>query len=151
MKRKFLAIVFLFSSTIFFTNSYAKQTEIVEEDVVFEYEARGRGYRKEILIQKNKIFTKTGDFQIPNQKEAVISQKDWKELIALLRKIDIQKIPSFKAPTNERASDGAFYTHFKVIYQNKTYETTDFDDGHPPLEIEKLITKITSLERLIPN
>ena len=149
MKRKFLATVFLLSSTIFFTNSYAKQTEIVDEDVVFEYEARGRGYQKEVLIQNNKIFTKEGSFEIYNQKETVISQKDWKELIAFLHKIDLKKIPSFKAPTNMQALDGAHLAYFKVIYQNKNYKTTGFDHGHPPLEIEELITKITSLAQSI--
>ncbi len=146
MKGKFLAAFFLLSSTIFFTNSYAKQTEIADDNAVLEYRSEGRGSKQEVLIQKNKIFTKTRDLAIYNQKEAVISQKDWEELIALLHKIDIKKIPSFKAPTDERALDGAQYAYFKVIYQNKTYETKDFDNGHPPLEIEELIKKITSLE-----
>jgi hypothetical protein len=35
----------------------------------------------------------------------------------------------------------------KIRYQDKNYETTDFDHGFPPAEIEKLVKKIVSLAK----
>ena len=32
----------------------------------------------------------------------------------------------------------------KIRYKNKDYQTSDFDHGYPPIEIEKVVNKIVS-------
>ena len=53
--------------------------------------------------------------------------------------------PKYKDPSQKRFYDGAPIANLSVTYQSKTYQTTDFDHGTPPVEIEKLVNKILSL------
>jgi transcription-repair coupling factor (superfamily II helicase) len=39
----------------------------------------------------------------------------------------------------------------KVTYKGKTYETTDFDHGFPPKEIQQFVAKIICYRRIIPK
>ena len=56
-------------------------------------------------------------------------------------KLDFEKIPTLKAPTEKRFYDGAPITNLEVIKTNQSYKTTDFDGGFPPAYIEELVNK----------
>jgi hypothetical protein len=62
-------------------------------------------------------------------------------------KIDLEKLPTLKDPTQKRFYDGAAIANLKIRYHDKNYETTDFDHEFPPAEIEKLVNKIVSLAK----
>ena len=79
--------------------------------------------------------------------EIAISDKDWKEIIGYFEKINLEKLPTLKDPTQKRFYDGAAIANLKVRYQDKNYETTDFDHEFPPAEIEKLVNKLVSLAK----
>jgi hypothetical protein len=59
----------------------------------------------------------------------------------------LEKLPTLKDSTQKRFYDGAAIANLKVRYQDKNYETTDFDHEFPPAEIEKLVNKIVSLAK----
>jgi hypothetical protein len=59
----------------------------------------------------------------------------------------LDEIPTLKDPTQKRFYDGAAIANLKIRYQEKNYETTDFDHGFPPAAIEKLVNKIVSLAK----
>ncbi|MGL2965462.1 hypothetical protein [Flavobacterium sp. XGLA_31] len=114
-------------------------------NATLQYTANSRGFfLKAVIVNQRLTISRDRDGnQTP--REITISDADWKEIIGYFEKIDLAKLPELKDPTQKRFYDGAAIANLKVHYQNKNYETTDFDNGHPPVEIEKLVNKIVSL------
>ena len=116
-------------------------------NATLQYTATTRGFFQKIVIinQKATISRDRNGEKFP--REITISDKDWKEIIGYFEKIDLEKVPTLKGPTQKRFYDGAAIANLKIRYQDKNYETTDFDHGFPPAEIEKLVNKIVSLTK----
>lgn len=114
---------------------------------VIEYTANTRGFYQKITIQNQTVsISKDRDGKdMPVQEK--ISDKDWNELVAEFQNVDLDGLPNLKAPTEKRFYDGAAIAELKISYKDKTYETTGFDHGFPPAEIEKLVTKINAFAK----
>jgi hypothetical protein len=61
--------------------------------------------------------------------------------------IELDSLPTLKAPTEKRFHDGAAIANLDVSYKDKKYKTTSFDHGYPPEAIKKLVTKINSFAK----
>ena len=61
----------------------------------------------------------------------------------------MEKVPTLKDPTQKRFYDGAAIANLKIRYKNKDYQTSDFDHGFPPVEIEKVVNKIVAMGQKI--
>jgi hypothetical protein len=116
-------------------------------NTTLQYTANTRGFFQKIIIinKKATVFRDRNSEKFPE--EIAITDKDWKEIMSYFEKIDLEKIPSLKDPTQKRFYDGAAIANLKIRYQDKNYETTDFDHGYPPAAIEKLVNKIVSLAK----
>jgi hypothetical protein len=116
-------------------------------NATLQYTASTRGFFQKVVIinQKATISWDRNGEKFPD--EIAISDKDWKEIIGYFEKIDLEKVPTLKDPTQKRFYDGAAIANLKIRYQDKNYETTDFDHEFPPAEIEKLVNKIVSLAK----
>ena len=68
-----------------------------------------------------------------------------KELASYLKAVNLDQLATFKDPTQKRFYDGAAIAELKISVDGKEYQTTNFDHGYPPIEIDKLVNKITSL------
>ena len=143
---KLLSLLFL---TIFLGKGCDAEQKQDIESAVIEYTATTRGFYQQIVVQNQK-FTVTKD-RNGNEKliQQSISKADWKDIIEAFQDVDLEGIKDLKEPTEKRFYDGAAIGNIKVIYKGKTYETNGFDHGNPPLEIEKLVNKITQLG--LPN
>jgi hypothetical protein len=109
-----------------------------------EYEANTRGFYQKITIENKKV-TVSSDREAKGKGETTsISDADLKELVAAFQSIKLNDLASFKDPTQKRFYDGAAIANLKVSKDGKEYQTTDFDHGFPPVEIEKFINKIVS-------
>ena len=129
------------------SKSCSNQAQNDIANATLQYTATTRGFYQKIFIinQKATIFRDRNGEKSPE--EIAISDKDWKEIIGYFEKIDLEKVPTLKDPTQKRFYDGAAIANLKIRYQDKNYETTDFDHGFPPAEIEKLVNKIVSLAK----
>ena len=141
---KILSLLFL---TIFLGNGCdsAKAQDI--ETAVIEYTANTRGFYQKITV-KNQMLTVSkdrdgNDKPVPTK----ISDADWKELVDCFKKVELDSLSEFKAPSEKRFHDGAAIANLKIIIKDKTYETDSFDHGFPPKEIKKLVNTITSLAK----
>jgi hypothetical protein len=74
-----------------------------------------------------------------------ISDADWNALIFELNKVDLESLPNLKAPTEKRFYDGAAIAELKITFKGKTFETTSFDHGTPPMEIQKVVEIVNAL------
>jgi len=133
--------------SVFLVKSCSNQAQNDIANSTLQYTASSRGFFQKIVVinQKATISRDRNGEKFPE--EIAISDKDWKEIISYFEKIDLEKVPTLKDPTQKRFYDGAAIANLKVRYQDKNYETTDFDHEFPPAEIEKLVNKIVSLAK----
>jgi hypothetical protein len=139
---KLLSMLFL---TIFLGKSCDAEQKQEIDTAVIEYTATTRGFYQQIVVQNQK-FTVTKD-RNGNEKLAQqdISKSDWKKIIEAFQEVDLDGLQGLKGPTEKRFYDGAAIANIKITYKGKIYETNGFDHGNPPIEIEKLVRKITLL------
>ena len=139
---KVVSLIFL---TLFLSKSCSNEAQNDIANATLQYSATTRGFfQKTVVInQKATISRDRNGEKFPQ--EITISDKDWKEIIGYFEKIDLEKLPTLKDPTQKRFYDGAAIANLKIRYKDKNYETIDFDHGFPPAEIEKLVNKIVSL------
>ena len=141
---KILSLLFL---TIFLGKGCdCKKTKDIETALI-EYTANTRGFYQKITIQ-NQMVSISKDRSGKDEPVATkISDADWKELVGYFETIDLDGFTTLKAPTEKRFYDGSAIANLKVIYKDKTYETTAFDDGYPPEAIKKIVDKINSFAK----
>ncbi|MBS7230306.1 hypothetical protein KHA90_04645 [Flavobacterium psychroterrae] len=110
-----------------------------------EYSAVSRGFYKKIIVENKTVSVINGKNTEPVKTK--ISDAKWKQIETEFLKIDVEKIPTLKAPTEKRFYDGAAIGNLKVIQNQKTYETQGFDNGYPPKEIEKLVNLLVDFTK----
>jgi hypothetical protein len=109
-----------------------------------KYSANSRGFFQEIKIEDHNVFISNDRNATNNQNPFKIGDKDWQQLSYLVAKINLDELANLKAPTEKRFYDGAAIANLSVTKNEKTYESSAFDNGFPPIEIEDLVKKITS-------
>lgn len=139
--RVFTMILF----TIFLGKSCNNQAQNDIANTTLQYTATTRGFFEKIVIINKKVTVSRDRNGEKPPEEITISDSDWKEIISYFEKIDLEKLPTLKDPTQKRFYDGAAIANLKIRYQDKNYETKDFDHEFPPSQIEKLVNKIVSL------
>jgi hypothetical protein len=133
--------------TIFIGKSCSNEAQNNIANAVIQYAADTRGFHLKIIIANQKATVSQGRGTENPAEEIAISDKDWQEIIGYFEKIDLEKIPTLKDPTQKRFYDGAAIANLKIRYHDKNYETTDFDHEFPPAKIEKLVHKLVSLAK----
>ncbi|MGK4566492.1 hypothetical protein [Flavobacterium sp. 3HN19-14] len=119
-------------------NAEMKKTQI-------EYTAISRGKYLNINIKDETLSIvpkRDADAKVYELKSA-----DWKALADLYVKVDLEKLSSYKAPTEKRFYDGAAIASLRIVYEGKTYESVSFDHGNPPVEIADFVNKIVSFSK----
>ena len=141
---KAIALIFL---TIFMAKGCSQESKNDMANAVLQYSANKRGFYERITIQERKIYISHDRNSADRGLSKEISEKDWKELVGYFQTIKLDSLGTFKDPTQKRYYDGAAIANLKVTYKEKDYQTTEFDHGYPPVEIEKFVNKIVSLEK----
>ncbi|MEC4003590.1 hypothetical protein OX283_002875 [Flavobacterium sp. SUN052] len=110
-----------------------------------EYEANTRGFYQKIIIENQEMIVSNDRNSSEKGTAVKISDSDFKELISAFQTVNLADLATYKDPTQKRFHDGAAIAHLKIVADEKEYQTTDFDHGFPPVEIEKLVNKIVLL------
>ena len=139
---KALSLIFL---TLFLGKSCTNEAQKDIAKASFEYTASTRGFFQKITIQNKKAIISTDRNGEKNPEELLISDSDWNEIISYFKNLNLEKLPTLKDPTQKRFYDGAAIANLKIRYKNKDYQTSDFDHGYPPIEIEKVVNKIVAM------
>lgn len=139
---KLISLLFL---TIFLGKGCNAEQKQDAETAVIEYTANTRGFYQKIIVQNQKFTVSKNRDGKDAPAEQKISNSDWKKIIEAFQEVDLESVPTLKAPTEKRFYDGAAIADLKIDYQGKSYKTQSFDHGNPPVEIEKLVNKITVL------
>ncbi|MEI7508522.1 MAG: hypothetical protein WCJ62_03565 [Flavobacterium sp.] len=131
--------------SVFIGKGCTKQVKNDIENTKIVYSANSRGLYLKITVQNQELSVVTNRREAGNGTTTKISDTDWKELVALFNKMNLEKINSYNGPTQKRFYDGAPMANMVITYKEKDYETTTFDHGAPPIEISDFVNKVTSL------
>ena len=138
---KTLSLIFL---TLFLGKGCSDSNSEEIKNTRIEYTATSRGFYQNIIV-KNKEMVVQNDRNGLDKKTISISESDWKTLVADFQLIELEKIATYKDPTQKRFSDGAAIANMKITFKEKDYQSVEFDHGVPPVEMGKLINKIVEL------
>ena len=127
------------------TLSNASSEKEQNNNMVVIYEANTRGFYQKITVQNQELFVSKDRNSTEKGVQSKITDAIWKELVGYMNVLKLEELVTYKDPTQKRFYDGAAIANLKVIVKEKEYKTTNFDNGFPPVEIEKLVNKITSL------
>ena len=141
---KLFTILFL---SVFLGKSCDSQNKPDLKSAVLEYSANTRGFYQKIIIQNQTVSVSKDRGNKEKLVVTKISDADWKELVGYFETINLNSLSTLKAPTEKRFYDGAAIADLKILYKDKTYQTTSFDHGNPPEEIKKIVTKINSFAK----
>lgn len=123
-------------------------TKVVENKLTtLSYSANSRGHLIEITINDS-VATILKDKKSKTITKKVENQ-EWDKFMLLLKDVDLDQISNLKAPTEARFHDGAAIGKLKIKVDDATYESSSFDHGKPPYEIEVLVKEILSLSENI--
>ena len=142
-----MKLLSLFFLTIFLGKGCDAQKQQDLQTTVIEYVANTRGFYKKITVQNQMVLVSKDRKGNDKPVQIKISDSDWKKLIADFQEINLDEVPNLKAPSEKRFYDGAAIANLKIIYKDKTYESTNFDHGNPPAEIKKLVVLINELDK----
>jgi len=67
-----------------------------------------------------------------------LSSIEWQNILKQITTIDLSKISLLESPTTHRYSDRALSSKIFITSNGKTYQSSDFDAGIPPKELENL-------------
>jgi len=140
-----MRILSLLLLTIFIGTSCSSQKTSDMTSTQMEYSAVSRGLYKLVIVQNKTVSVTNGK----NTQPVVTNLSDakWKEIVAEFSKINLESIPTLKGPTEKRFYDGAAIGNLKIVQNQKIYETSGFDNGYPPKEIEKLVNLLVGFTK----
>ena len=141
---KLFTMLFL---SLFLGKSCTSQTKNDLKTAILEYTANTRGFYQKITIQDQMVSVSKDRSGTEKPVATKILDKDWKELVAYFETINLDSLPTLKAPTQKRFHDGAAIADLKVTYKDKSYQTASFDHGYPPEDIKKIVVKINSFAK----
>ena len=102
-----------------------------------EYSASTRG---------SSITIKVGSTQLTyNHTVKGVTAIQWEKLTELVSQINLNNISELEAPSNDRYRDAALAASIKLYYQDKEYESAQFDHGNPPKELSNLVNEVLKL------
>ncbi len=114
-----------------------------QEECTIEYTAMSRGFYKEITVNSSTIATKNSRGSEAVSQEC--NKELWGEILAKLESFDVENLSKLEAPSQKRFVDGAAIGKLRIIYKDTTYQSSEFDHGYPPKEIELLCNKILEI------
>jgi len=131
--------------TIFMAKGCSQETKNDIANAKIVYTANTRGFYQKITIQNQEISVSKERDSSDKGVTSKISDADWKELVGYFEKIELDSLSTYKDPTQKRVYDGAAIAELIINYQEKEYQTKNFDHGYPPVAIEKFVNKLVSL------
>jgi hypothetical protein len=131
--------------TIFMAKGCSQEAKNDIANTKIVYTANTRGFYQKLTVQNQEISVSRERDLSDKGVTSKISDADWKELVGYFEKIKLDSLSTYKDPTQKRVYDGAAIAKLIINYQEKEYQTKNFDHGYPPVEIEKFVNKLVSL------
>lgn len=133
--KSILALALLLSSC----SPPASKTDGIES-VSFSSGTRG-GQKKVVVTAGKVVFDRNGEVW-----EKALRPDQWSEIVSLLDSVNLPEMETYESPTQERATDGAWYSTLAVVSGGVTYESASFDNTHAPDPLVSLLKAVLALD-----
>lgn len=112
-----------------------------------EFTALGNSSSFEITKTKSsvKILSRSGDNTAEQKVKKTTNSKDWDQLVQLISNLEIDKMDSWKAPSQAFLYDGARATVIMIKTSDGDYNSLPFDEGNPPAELNNLYSALEDI------
>ena len=117
-----------------------------QKHIEIQYEALSRGFFENILVSEAGIHLRI-DRNNALQTFYKISKKDWQTCLDLLGELNLEDLPTLKAPTSKRFYDGAAHAVVSIEIDGQKTTTPSFDHEHPPKTIKDLTAHVLELKK----
>lgn len=97
-----------------------------------------RGFRREIVITEKEYILNENSVSSKRK----LSAEDWKEILKICAKINLEELSNLKSPSKKRANDAALQANIEVQIGRRKYQSATFDHDNPPKELVKLVNKL---------
>lgn len=128
--------------------SCAPSSGMEKADTTITYKAETRGSSFECVVDKQHINIMSLDVSAVRVTKDLTTE-EWEEIMGLLKHLQLEKMGSMKAPSENSSADRARIASLKVRYGKKIYESNPFDERNPPTELGPLINKILALSETV--
>lgn len=105
-----------------------------------ELKEQTRGTNRIITFDSGSIITSLNE----NITKSELSSADWENIVKQANLIDLSKISTYESPTTGRFSDRALASTIIITSNGSTYQSSTFDAGIPPKELEGLYNVLQS-------
>ncbi|WP_295201996.1 hypothetical protein [uncultured Chryseobacterium sp.] len=113
-------------------------TQNMQKIKKIEITEQSRGTNKTITFTQDSVLTTSNGIRTTS----TMPTKEWDTILKQINTIDLSKMKSFEAPTNERFSDRASACTIIIYAEGLTFSSKSFDKGFPPKELENLYVLI---------
>jgi len=121
-------------------NNNLTNTEKKQKIDKIELKEQTRGTNRIITFNPGLISTSLNE----NITKSELLSSDWENIVKQVNLIDLSKISTYEAPTTGRYSDSALASTIIITSDGKTYQSSSFDAGIPPKELEGLYQLLQS-------
>ncbi len=121
-----------------------------QDDVSITYEAYSRGFYEKIELNKKEIvIPKDRNENVVLRKNC--SSKDWNEVIALLDKIDAEKLKKNYVNADDVGRDAVIPATLSIKYKDNMVKSVSLAHGNPPETLAPLIAKLQAMALAVEN
>ncbi|WP_374460790.1 hypothetical protein [Chryseobacterium taeanense] len=106
----------------------------MQEIYKIELKEQTRGMSRIVTFEPDSLTVSLND----KLEKLPFSVSDWQNILKQVSLLDLSKISSYQAPTDNRFSDRALSSSIIIFSKGKMYESSTFDAGIPPKELEGL-------------
>ena len=124
------------------TENYNHQNKSIP---VINYEANARNFLLNIKVENQMLFVSRARDVKDYEEKITVSDADWKEIVVLIKAVNLPKVKDFKWPTEKLFYNGAPHANITFISEGIAYTTKGFDHEFPPVEVEKLVNKLVKM------
>lgn len=125
----------------------AQQKQIADPIQEIKYSAASRGFHFEVRVRKNQIMVAKDNGL--SALEDALPASIWNELKGMAEGLNLEGLDRLEAPSNASATDRAAIAFVEIRTNQKTYQSSSFDHGHPPKALEALVKKIVQLPETV--
>lgn len=143
-----VAAVVLLSLVMFKTCS--KRDELIMDITEIRYTAATRGYYYQVQVSPMVMQIRM-DRNTPDELVYRVDAENWDALLALIEAIDLKKLESLQGSTELQAVDRSAYATLRVFTRERQFQSSPFDHGNPPTEIQPLVSAILELAESSAN
>ncbi|MEO8933638.1 MAG: META domain-containing protein [Xanthomarina sp.] len=132
------------TQTILIKASKNQERKVTQEsNYIIEYTAVNKGFYNHYIFENGKLSIQKDRSTAPTIK--TFSKKETSKLIEEIKALDLEKLSTLEAPTQNRYVDADASVSVKITFDGKSYEIPDFDRDTPNKYITSFLSAFMEL------